>query len=69
MNIENCEVCLNSRVIISENGFHPICCLSNKKAMDCISGKKNYFITLKKDVCTNEEYETILDSFSGEYRF
>lgn len=42
-NMVKCEKCLNSRPVVSENGLHPICCLSQKKAMDCMTGKKNYF--------------------------
>lgn len=39
----NCDSCLNSRPIISENGWHSVCCLSDKKATEClITGK--YFI-------------------------
>ena len=44
-----CEQCLRSRMIISENGTHPICCLSQKKAMDCLTGTKSYFVTVLKD--------------------
>ena len=36
-----CDNCLNARVILSENGKHSICCLSEKKAMDCILGEKS----------------------------
>ena len=36
-----CDNCLNSRRIISENGMHSICCLSEKLAVDCIIGKKD----------------------------
>ena len=42
-----CDGCLNSRRIISENGLHSICCLSEKKAMDCIMGKKEFKISVK----------------------
>lgn len=31
-----CDLCINSRAIISENGAHYICCLSDKEAMECI---------------------------------
>ena len=40
----DCEKCLNSRMIVSENGYHSICALSAKKASDCTFGKKNHFI-------------------------
>lgn len=35
-----CDSCLNSRPVISENGFHHVCCLSSKAAQNCLSGKK-----------------------------
>lgn len=44
-----CNSCLNSRLIISENGLHPICTLPTKKACDCITGRKNYCIKIKKE--------------------
>ena len=56
MNIEKCKVCLHSRLIVSENGYHPICCLSPKKAIDCMSGKKSCFVALKK---VDGKYEAI----------
>lgn len=47
--MNKCEMCINSRKIISENGFHSICCLSQKKALDCMMNRKSSFLTLKKD--------------------
>lgn len=47
--MKECEKCLNSRLIISENGYHSVCCLSQKKAMDCLIGEKSQFATLEKD--------------------
>ena len=41
-----CDNCLNSRGVISENGLHSVCCLSDKKAMECIMGKKDHRIGL-----------------------
>ena len=38
-----CDICLNGRVIISENGYHSVCCLSQKKAVDCITKQKDYY--------------------------
>ena len=38
-----CDTCLNSRVVISENGFHAVCNLSSVKATECMVGiKDNY---------------------------
>lgn len=45
--LNKCRTCLNSRGVISENGRHYICCLSSKKAVDCITNKKDYYITIK----------------------
>lgn len=44
-----CDGCLNSRRIISENGLHSLCCLSDKKAMECITGKVNHSVILDKN--------------------
>lgn len=47
--MKDCEKCLHSRLIVSENGYHSVCALSSKKAMNCMKGKKSHFVTLKKD--------------------
>ena len=39
-----CETCLNSRSIISENGFHPICCLHWRLAKECVLGERDHYI-------------------------
>ena len=39
--MSKCDNCINSRVIISENGTHSICCLNDKKAVNCMLGKKD----------------------------
>lgn len=44
-----CNNCLNARMIISENGMHPLCCLSVKDGADCILGKVNHQLTLEKE--------------------
>lgn len=41
-----CDICLRSRLIISENGYHSICCLSSKQAVNCIMNNYNKYITL-----------------------
>lgn len=50
-----CETCLNSRAVVSENGIHHICCLSDKVAVDCMIDKidryeKRYVISEAKEV-------------------
>ena len=47
--MRDCDKCLHSRLIISENGYHYACCLSQKKAVDCMIGEKSWFVTLEKD--------------------
>ena len=47
--MKDCEKCLHSRLIVSENGYHSVCCLSQKKAVDCMTEKKSQFVTLEKD--------------------
>ena len=39
-----CDTCLNSRPIISENGIHYVCCLSNKASANCLTGKRDQYI-------------------------
>ena len=39
-----CETCLNSRTVVSENGYHPLCVLHWKKAAQCIGGTKDYYV-------------------------
>lgn len=51
--MQKCEECLRSRIIVSENGYHAVCCLAQKKAMNCMTGVRSYFIGAKK--CVNEE--------------
>lgn len=44
-----CETCLNSRPIISENGIHYVCCLSDKKAVRCMFGMEDRYVGAKMD--------------------
>lgn len=34
-----CQNCLNGKTVLSENGYHIVCCLSDKQAMRCLLGK------------------------------
>ena len=38
-----CEKCLLSRQVISENGSHPVCCLPEDEARECILGEVSHF--------------------------
>lgn len=42
--MKKCELCLNSRPIVSENGIHSNCSLSPKGALNCMFGTINKFI-------------------------
>ena len=42
--MNKCDTCLFSRAVISENGFHWVCCLTPQKAKDCILGVKDRYI-------------------------
>jgi hypothetical protein len=39
--------CLNSRLIISENGFHYVCCLTKGQYFCCIMGVEDWFVREK----------------------
>lgn len=41
---DKCEGCLNSRPIISENGYHYNCTLSFTRAWDCYKGVRDYSV-------------------------
>lgn len=45
--MRDCETCLHSRRIISENGFHAICCLSSVQERKCIIGDGSKYESLK----------------------
>lgn len=39
-----CDTCLNGWVRISENGYGAKCTLSQKKAMNCLTGVKSHYV-------------------------
>lgn len=43
MKDDDCKECLNARLIITENGYKPICTLSARKAKYCLFNDKCYF--------------------------
>lgn len=51
----DCNECLNTRLILSENGFHRVCALSNLASRNCIFGKKDHFIQRPKDKDEKED--------------
>ena len=42
--MNNCNKCMNTRTIMSENGLHRVCALSQKAAKNCLVGKKDRFV-------------------------
>jgi hypothetical protein len=34
-----CQNCINGKTVLSENGYHIVCCLPDKQAMRCLLGK------------------------------
>lgn len=46
--LTKCDSCLNSRIVISENGVHSVCCLSEKKEVECITKEKNHYEEMPK---------------------
>lgn len=42
--MRNCKECLNSRLVVSENGYHPICTLSDDDVYDCLSNNRSKFV-------------------------
>ena len=57
MNESKCDSCVFSRIVVSENGFHPLCGLSSQKAVKCLTGYKEYYKAIRKetDVSAREE--------------
>lgn len=37
-----CDSCIFSRTIVSENGFHSICCLPDEEVKECLLSGKHY---------------------------
>lgn len=46
-----CDNCLNGIAVVSENGIHYNCALSEKKALHCFTGQDDNYIRnpMKKD--------------------
>lgn len=41
--LTKCDGCLNSRIVISENGLRSICCLSEKRAVACLTNTEDSY--------------------------
>ena len=75
--MERCESCLDSRCVVSENGFHYCCCLKEEEAMECLLGKVDHYIKnpmragaedvfTRKEELTEEESEWLIDFITKE---
>lgn len=42
---DRCMECANAVPCVSENGLHRRCTLSSKRAMNCLLGKKDEFVS------------------------
>ena len=58
-----CDKCGHSRMVVSENGFHNVCCLSNKEQMKCLTGEKDRFDDIS---LLFADIDTIIDSAGGD---
>ena len=47
--MKDCKECLNSRLIVSENGYNAICTLNSKQSYECLSSNKCNFIWRKTE--------------------
>ena len=52
-----CEKCMFSRTVTSENGSHPVCCLSEEEARECILGITDHYYSLIDRKEKNKEGE------------
>lgn len=58
--MKSCDKCIHTRLIMSENGLHPVCTLSPKAATNCI--KNNYAKLITIDEWDAIPVEPILES-------
>lgn len=54
-----CDTCINSRTIVSENGYHSICTLSSKAAINCMTGKTDSYYTITLRTGDNNENDNV----------
>ena len=52
-----CDTCLHARSVISENGMHYVCCLSDKEVLYCLTGQEDSYVKnpMKKGVPNDEQ--------------
>lgn len=75
VDIKLCNKCINSRPIISENGYHSICCLSDNKATECLINKTYFELPpfCKCKYCKAEKYlgyeDGICENYCEDYEY
>lgn len=42
--MDKCKTCINRYAVISENGMHYNCSLSEKVSIECMMGRKEHYI-------------------------
>ncbi len=52
--MNRCIECLNSCIMISENGYHAVCHLPRDKALKCFMGEREFFV----NIVNNKEKES-----------
>lgn len=57
LKMSKCEGCLNSFRIMSENGLHGVCMLSDKQALDCKANIKDRRVAIVRD--DNGRYKVV----------
>ena len=53
--MKQCIQCLNSRRMVSENGYHSVCRLPHKQALDCFMGNHEQFIDIMDNASEEAE--------------
>lgn len=52
--MKNCENCLNRVPVMSENGLHYNCGLSEKQALECLTRSTDPSVILNKEAYKND---------------
>ena len=65
-----CDKCFNSRTVVSENGYHSACCLSESDSINCLTGKESMYVEKKHKLSEgqiqNLEDDGFFDDISAE---
>ena len=54
MNRVKCETCLNSRLVVSENGDHWFCTLPPIDAVNCMTGIEDDYVPISEGGLTSD---------------